>query len=333
MTETTPRVGLLGTGLMGRQHSVAWQRLGIPVLVHSRDKARGEAFAAEHGFTAVADRAELLDGVEILDVCTPTDTHAALTLEAAEAGRQVICEKPIARTPAEARTMIDACRSAGVGLFPAQVLRFFPAYVHMREAVLAGRIGRLRRLRFFRINASPGRGTWFVDVARSGGVLVDLSIHDLDFARWVAGEVTRVVGAYEPFATSEPSAGPDEYVRAAATLTHVGGVTSEVTGVWDVPGTELRSTFEIEGEQGTLRFDSMAGPGARVTDEAGETVYADDGSVDPYAEQLAEFVAALAGRVDARVTAEDGLVALTLALAGGESARRGGEAVDPATLR
>jgi predicted dehydrogenase len=332
MTETTPCVGLVGTGLMGHQHMAAWRRLGIPVLVHSRDAARREAFAAEHGITAVADRAELLDRVSIVDVCTPTDTHEAVTLEAAAAGRDVICEKPIARTPAAARAMIDACRSAGVGLFPAQVLRFFPAYVRTREAVLAGRIGNLTKLRFFRINASPGHDTWFVDVARSGGVLVDLAIHDLDFARWVAGEVTQVVGQYEPFTASAPAAGPDDFARSSAVLTHEGGVRSEVTGLWDVPGTELRSTFEIEGDEGVLRFDSATGPGAVVTDGAGEVVYADDGSVDPYAEQLAEFVAAFDGRVESRVTADDGLVALTIALAGGESARLG-EPVDPAALR
>ncbi|MEQ4208451.1 Gfo/Idh/MocA family oxidoreductase [Actinopolymorpha sp. B17G11] len=330
MTETTPCVGLVGTGLMGNQHTVAWQRLGIPVVVHSRDRGRGEAFAAEHGITAVADLAELLDRVSIVDICTPTDTHAEWAFEAAAKGRHVICEKPLARTPAEGRAMIETCRSAGVGLFPAQVLRFFPAYVRTREAVLSGRIGALRKLRFFRINASPGRGTWFVDVARSGGVLVDLAIHDLDFARWVAGEVTHVVGRSEPLTTSEPGAGPDEYVHASATLTHASGVESEVTGIWDVPGTELRSTFEIEGDEGVLRFDSK--PSAVVTDGAGDVVYADDGAVDPYAEQLAEFVAAFEGRAESRVTAEDGLVALTLALAGGESARLG-TPVDPASLR
>jgi predicted dehydrogenase len=331
MTESTPCVGLVGTGLMGNQHTVAWQRLGIPVVVYSRDPSRGEAFAAEHGITAVADRAELLDRVSIVDICTPTDTHAEWALEAAGKGRHVICEKPLARTPAEGRAMIETCRSAGVGLYPAQVLRFFPAYFRAREAVLSGRIGTPRRLSFFRINASPGHGTWFVDVARSGGVLVDLSIHDLDFARWVAGDVTQVIGRFEPLTTSEPDAGPDEYVRASATLTHASGVESEVTGIWDVPGTELRSTFEMVGDEGVLRFDSKSS--AVVTDAAGEVVYADDGEVDPYAEQLAEFVAAFEGRAEPRVTAEDGLVALTLGLAGGESASRGGAPVDPASLR
>jgi predicted dehydrogenase len=331
VSDTNPRVGLIGTGFMAETHTASWQRLGASVVVHSRSVERGRAFAAEHGITAAADLAGLLDQVDVVDICTPTDTHADLTLQAAAAGRDVICEKPLARTPAQGREMISTCRSAGVGLFPAQVLRFFPAYVMARDLVRAGRIGELRALRFARSNASPGVSTWFADIERSGGVLVDLAIHDIDFARWVAGEVTRVEATADPPGSASSADPADLPVARTARLTHAGDLVSEVHAVWDVEGAPLRSSFELTGSEGVLRFESL--PSQVLTDGTGAVLFADDGSgdVDPFADQLAEFVAAFAGKVEPRVTADDGLVALTLALAGEEAARTG-EPLDPAAL-
>ena len=323
MSGTSPRVGVIGTGFMARTHAAAWKQLGFDVLVLSRSPERGQAFAAEHAVEAVADEAELLERAGVVDICTPTDTHLDLTLRAAAAGRDVICEKPLARTCQDARTMIETCASAGVGLLPAQVLRFFPAYIFARDAIRSGRIGTLRRLHFSRENATPGLDTWFADVQRSGGVLVDLAIHDLDFARWVAGDVAEVVG------TSQ--AGPHDGLplRSTATLRHTSGVVSEVTAVWAVPGTPLSSTFEFVGDDGVLRFDSASS--TAIVDDAGQVLFEPDPSVDPFADQLAEFVAAFAGRGTPRITAEDGLVALALALAGTESASVG-RPLDPAAV-
>lgn len=327
------RVGLIGTGFMAQTHTVAWQRLGNPVVVHSRSVERGKAFAAEHGIATADDLAVLLNQVDVVDICTPTDTHAELTLLAAAAGRHVICEKPLARTPAQGRTMIDACRSAGVGLFPAQVLRFFPAYVMARNLVREGRIGQLQALRFERSNASPGVTTWFADIERSGGVLVDLAIHDIDFARWVAGDVTRVDATADPPGSASSADPADLPVARTARLTHASGLVSQVKAVWDVEGTPLRSRFELTGDKGVLRFDSL--PSQVLTDGSGTVLFADDGTsgVDPFADQLAEFVAAFAGQVEPRVTADDGLMALALALAGEESARTGTPIAPAATAR
>ena len=323
MSDSSPRVGLIGTGFMARKHTAAWHTLGAKVLVHSRSAERGRQFAAEHGAVAVDDLGDLLDQVDVVDVCTPTDTHEALVLRAAAAGRHVICEKPLARTPAQGLAMIEACRTAGVGLLPAQVLRFFPAYVLAHDAVRAGRIGALEQLQFSRENAIPGAETWFADVERSGGVLVDLAIHDLDFARWVAGDVTQVVGRTQT--------GPHDGlpIRSSATLTHASGAVSEVTAVWDVPGTPLHSSFELVGDEGVLRFDSAPTPVLR--DGSGRVLFEDTGADDPFADQLAEFVATFAGSAEPRITAEDGLVALALALAGTQSADSG-VPVDPGAL-
>ncbi|MFD2077443.1 Gfo/Idh/MocA family oxidoreductase [Actinopolymorpha cephalotaxi] len=206
-------------------------------------------------------------------------------------------------------------RGAGPALLPG--VRHRPGRRRRR------RIGRPTEFTFFREVESPGAQTWFADVSRSGGILVDLAIHDLDYARWVGGEVGEVVGR------TTPRAGAGAPLRSTATLTHVDGVTTRVEAVWDVPGTSVRSTFELAGDEGVLRFDSA--PAQVLTDGTGAVLYADDGSVDPFAEQFAEFLTAFTGGVEPRVTAEDGLTALAIALAGEESARMG-RPVDPASL-
>ena len=307
---------------MARRHVESWHRLGAEVVVHSRSAERGRVFASEHGVRSVAAPDAALAAADVIDVCTPTDTHATLAHWAAGAGRARRLREAAGPRPRRGPDDDRRLYHAGVGLRVAQVLRYFPAYVVARNAVAASD-GRPQEFTFFREVESPGAQTWFADVARSGGPLVDLAIHDLDYARWVGGEVGEVVGR------TTPRSGADAPLRSTATLTHLDGVTTRVEAVWDVPGTAVRSTFELAGDEGVLRFDSA--PAQVLTDGTGAVLYADDGSVDPFADQFAEFLTVFTGGVEPRVTAEDGLTALAIALAGEESARTG-RPVDPASL-
>jgi len=291
---------------MAVRHIDAWKRLGADLTVYSRSPERGAAFAAEHGIAAAPDPEALLADADVLDVCTPTDTHADWIRRSAAAGRHVICEKPLARTYEEGRAALDACQAAGVRLFAAHVLRFFPAYVAAHEHVRSGRIGRVRRMRLTRTGEYPAWGDWFADPARSGGVIVDLGIHDLDYARWVAGEVVRV--------EASTGSGPDRGLPLTGTvhLHHENGAETEVVARWEVPGTEFHTTMEVEGDEGSLHLDSLPTP--VLTDGSGRRLFEDDFSVEPYTAQLAEFSEALTKGTPPRVTAEDGLAALAIAL-------------------
>lgn len=286
------RVGLFGTGEMAATHLRAWRKLAVDVVVCSRSPGRAAEFARTHEVEALADPDRLLDLVELVDVCTPTDTHAELVYRAAAAGRHVICEKPLTRDYETGRSMLAACRAAGVWLFVGHTLRFVPAYADARERVRAGEIGPPRRLRLVRSGGLPS-SPWYAEPDRSGGVLVDLAIHDLDYARWVAGEVVAVDAGV--------STGPDGAppIRGEVRLTHAGGAETEVVVVWESPGTPYRSSGEIHGEHGVVRIDpdSDADPDA-----------------DPHTEQMAEFLAALEDGTEPRVTAEDGLAALAIGL-------------------
>jgi predicted dehydrogenase len=248
-----------------------------------------------------------------------------MVIAAAGAGRAVICEKPLARTLDQGRAMVAACRQAGVPLFVAQVVRFFPEYALARAQVLAGAIGRPAVLRLARGSFRPQRpaGTWFFDEAKSGGLLVDLMIHDFDYARWVAGEVESV---YARHVGSPTPAVPLDY--GLAILRHRSGALSHVAGAWAYPPPAFRTGLEIAGDGGLLHWDSTGDAPIEWLLQPNPADPRPDVGVptsptheSPYTTEIREFYAALTTGAPVRVTAADGLAALQIALAAAESAR------------
>src|SRR5690554_4781618 len=108
------KIGLVGIGSMGHAHAAAWRALGADVAgVSARDPVLTREFAGRFGLNVFESYAELLDSVDIVDLCIPTDLHRAFTEQAAAAGKHVICEKPIALTLEDGQAMIEACERAG----------------------------------------------------------------------------------------------------------------------------------------------------------------------------------------------------------------------------
>ena len=121
------RIGIIGSGTMGETHAQAWQHTpATPVGIVSRSVDSARAFGSRWGITPYPSLEAMLPHIDVLDICTPTHLHQDMTLTAAAAGVHVICEKPLARTVAQAEEMIAACQAAGVKLLVAHVLRFFP---------------------------------------------------------------------------------------------------------------------------------------------------------------------------------------------------------------
>ena len=305
------RVGLVGAGGIAHEHLPAWLSLGVEVLVCSH--AGAEELVARLGGRAVDTIEELLNGCDVVDIATPTPTHAELALAALAAGRPVVCEKPLARTSVEAERVIEAFEDACVPLYPGHVVRFFGEYAEMHAAVASGAIGRIAVQRFTRTGSAPVAG-WFHDDALSGGLVLDQSLHDLDFARWNAGEVATA------YALESAVAG----VRSVQiVLTHVDGALSFVHGTWARPGTRFRTTFDIAGSGGVLRHDSAEHPGLSSDlgelPRAGEQPGGGRGLLpampyeSPFRTELGEFLTALRGGPSPRVSARDGLAAIRIA--------------------
>ena len=322
------RIGIVGTGFMGQTHTAAWAATNATIAGFlSRDRETADALAAQYQTQIYADLASLISDVDVVDICTPTHLHFEMVLAAAQAGKDVVCEKPLARTIAEGQQMIAICDQMGVKLLVAHVVRFFPEYAQAKNEVVNGSIGQTAVLRLTRGSFQPKKAidNWFVDFEKSGGMMLDLMIHDLDYARWVAGEVETVFA--KKISSSHPGAAVD---HGLVILKHRNGTISHVEGSWAYPPPLFRTRFEIAGSNGLIQFDSGDTAAIKqhihtVSEEAIPDVPLPGSplSEDPYTTQIKSFYDCLANDAPIPISGADGLAALQIALAAIESADKG----------
>jgi myo-inositol 2-dehydrogenase/D-chiro-inositol 1-dehydrogenase len=305
------KVGLIGAGSISRVHADAWRDLGATGYVTSL--AGAEEIAEEYGFEVVLDVDALIELVDLVDIVTPSSTHADLALRAIAQGRDVICEKPLAATADAAATVAHAATEAGVRLFPAHVVRYMGEYPRMKEAIDSGRIGTLAVQRFSRAGSAP-QAPWFFSERTGGGLIRDLMIHDIDQAIWFAGPVASVFAVQNPPTVDDLVPAP---VTSHVVLTHRSGVISHIHGSWLAAGMPFRTSVEVSGSEGRLRYDSAEDHALRTDTvvDPGDTDYLPPMSPQesPYRAEIADFVAALREGRDARVTPADGIEAVTVA--------------------
>ncbi|MEX6689635.1 Gfo/Idh/MocA family oxidoreductase [Danxiaibacter flavus] len=215
------RIGLIGCGFMGRTHSNGYRRVPnffpalqyTPVLqaVCARNEAKARAFADQWGYASVeTDWKKLIarDDIDAVDICTPNDTHAEIAIAAAEAGKMVLCEKPLARTLAESQEMVDAVEKAGVANTVWYNYRRIPAVTLAKKIIESGKLGQIYHYRAnflqdWTINANlpqGGEGLWRMDASVAGsGVTGDLLAHCIDTAMWLNGSIKDVSAVTETF--------------------------------------------------------------------------------------------------------------------------------------
>jgi UDP-N-acetylglucosamine 3-dehydrogenase len=263
-----------------------------------------------------------------VDVCSPTPYHKEPVLAAAAAGVDIICEKPLARHLRDAQEMVAACQAAGVRLFVAQVVRFFRQFSQAKALLDSGALGRPGVMRTVRGGSppDPSHRAWFADFEQSGGVIMDVSIHDLDFARWCFGDVERV------FARGLTFAGVEPHDHALITLRFKNEAIGHVEGSWAYPPGRFRTRFEIAGDQGLVEWDSLdpapltvtlksdGAPGAPGIPQPHSPLASHD---DPYLMELEHFLDCLESGDAFLVSPQDGLEAVRLSLAAIESMRTG----------
>ncbi|WP_457637661.1 Gfo/Idh/MocA family protein [Oceanithermus sp.] len=316
------KVGIAGLGTMGRVHAEAYRRMGANlVAVYDANPDRLAGFAAEFDVEAAASYELLLRQVDVVDVCTPTFTHLEMAETAFALGVDVILEKPLALTVEQGEQIIRAAREAGRRLFVAMVVRFFPQYRRAAELVRAGELGRVSVVRLKRVGFLPAAG-WFRDPEKSGGMPVDLMIHDLDYARWLLGEPVSVMARRSPALSGQAL----EHVQAL--LAFPGGEMALVEGGWAYPPGYFRTGFDIAGDKGLIEWSSDQPEPLRTLfpkDEPPPALGLPMAGLeeDPYELELRHALAALESGGPFEVTPEDALAALKLALAVRESAASG----------
>jgi predicted dehydrogenase len=274
-------IALIGYGGIGRVHAMAYRDIpflyGLPsnsinlVGVATSRLETAQKAAAEIGCdTAVADYRDLLgrDDVDAIDCCTPNNSHEAILIAAAQAGKHIYCEKPLSVSVAEGRRIAEAVQRAGVKSQMTFNFRFFPAILRARQLIDAGFLGRIFsfRGRYYRSSyiSAVKPYTWRLSKAASGGgALYDLGSHILDLVYYLLGDFDAVQAQLETLIPERPTA-PGSGEKALVdvddlALLHL-RMANGVPGSVEVSrmGTGATNDLQIEimGDQGAIRFHS-----------------------------------------------------------------------------
>ncbi len=301
------------------------------VAIADGDAPRGRDAAARYGAEYVPDVAALLarEDIQAVVICTENARHKEMTVAAAEAGKHVLCEKPLATTRADALTMIETCARHGVKLQTAFPVRFNAPTVALREAVRAGEIG--QPLAISARNPGTFPGGWFGDPELAGGgAVIDHTVHVVDALRWIFD--AEVVEVYAEVSTRIYDILVDDTGLLMLRLSN--GLPVSLDTSWSRPANWPiwgGVTIDVIGEQGVLSLDAF-NDNLEVVETRGPShaLLSTVASGDP--EMIRAFIDAVKHDTPPLVTGEDGLKAVEVALCAYESARRGEAVACPDVL-
>lgn len=322
----TYRIAVVGAGTMGGVHAAQWKALPDVELAGVLDPRRDAAALGP----PYSDWSTMLAQArpDIIDICAPTPYHREYVERAAAAGLAIFVEKPLARTLSDCDSIVETVTRSEVPAMAGHVLRYFPEYAAAKRLVEQGAIGAPAAVRTSRMAGFPHQGTddWYADYAKSGGLVLDMILHDFDWLRWTFGPVSRVFagGMY----SNQKYAGEIDY--ALVTLRFRSGVVGHVTGSWAHPG-GFRTTLEIAGEGGLIEHDSARSAplmaslrtagGGRGGVAVPESPMAE--GEDPYFQEIQAFVDSLRAGTPPPITIHDAREATRIALAALESIETG----------
>ncbi|MBI3694391.1 MAG: Gfo/Idh/MocA family oxidoreductase [Acidobacteria bacterium] len=273
------RVALLGTKFMGKAHSQAYRNVNMyfpdapqvemKVIVgrnRRETKTARQLFGWQEASTdwrATVNRPD----IDLVDISTPGDLHCEMAIEAARAGKHIVCEKPLANTLADAKKMLAAVEKAGVRHLLMHNYRRVPAVTLARQLITEGRLGRIYhfRARYLQDWAmSPDLHlVWRFSAASAGsGALGDLGAHIIDLGRYLCGEITEVAARLETFIKRRPAA-PGSRQRQRVTVDDAAvmlarfrnGALGTLEATRFARGRKNQNTFEINGDKGSISFD------------------------------------------------------------------------------
>ncbi len=336
--------GIVGTGMIAHFHAKAIQAMtnGRVVGCFNQNVEKAKAFAAEYDCKAYSTLDELLadKDVAIVTICTPSGAHRDPAISAANALKHVVVEKPLEITLQRCDDIINACEKKGVKLCTIFPSRFSAANIALKEAIEAGRFGRLTLgdtyVKWWRTqeyyDGGGWRGTWALD---GGGAFMNQAIHNVDLLCWLMGEVAEVAGftgtlAHERIEVEDVGVACLKFANGAI------GVMEATTAAW--PG--LLKKTEIHGSKGTVvveqdsvlrwEFAEEKPEDAEIRSRLGANSASSGGASDPKAisfvghqMQLEDFVEAISTGRQPRVDGAEGRKSVEIILALYEAAKTG----------
>lgn len=322
------KVGILGCGFMGGMHAACYTALeesGVRVSAVSDSRpAFANALAERYQAVVLPDAMALIhsDLVDVVDICLPVDLHTSYAVAAMKAGKDVFIEKPVCIREEEMELLLRTQAETGARVQVGQVIRHWKEYVWLKQTVDSGVYGRVLSGEFRRLSARPGWAgdNWVHQVQRSGGVAVEMHVHDVDYVRWLLGEPDRVQAQ-----AARDGQGVIQHITAL--YGYGSDVSVMVEAGWDFPQTfpftaEFR--VKLEGAAVTLRGGVLTvypNEGEAFSPELPESYTGSNeigGNISDlggYYNELRYFVEGLQGKNDLSVASlEEAVASVRLAL-------------------
>src|SRR4051812_45909848 len=282
MAKKKLNIGMVGYGFMGRTHSNAFRKVSnffesesTPVLkaICGRNEANTRKFADQWGYESIeTDWKKLVErkDIDVVDICTPNDSHMEIAIAAAKAGKMIMCEKPLARDAKEGQAMVAAVEGAGVLNTVWYNYRRVPAVTMAKQLIDEGRLGKIFHYRAnflqdWTISADlpqGGAGLWRLDAAAAGsGVTGDLLAHCIDTAIWLNGSIKNVSATTETFVKERMHnlTGKVEKVGIDDACAFLARFQNGSLGLFEstryARGHKALYTFEVNGEKASLKWD------------------------------------------------------------------------------
>jgi predicted dehydrogenase len=339
--QKTVKVGIIGSGFVADIHAHAFRHYvsnAQVIAVASPTPGKATRFAKERGIpNALEDYRDLLamEEIDLVTLGVPNDLHCPITIDAAAAGKHVVCEKPLCRTLEEADRMIEACRKAGVLLFYAEELLFAPKYVRAKQLADEGALGEVFLVKQWEEHYGPHE-PWFWDVNRSGGgVLLDMGCHSIEYARWVLGKppVKSVIATMGTYVHGDKTQGED---HSLCIVEYEGGKIAVAENSWAKPG-GVDDRCEIYGSRGHTRADLLRGNALITYSDVGYGYAVEKAETTKgwtftmfeevwnygFPQEMQHFVNCVLGKEEPMETGEDGREVLKIILAAYQSAGEG----------
>ncbi len=332
-------IGVIGLGFMGLTHIKSYRHLPQARITAICDAIRLPAdgnLASVAGNISQADEVhfdmsvvkgyrdyrEMLanPSVDMVDICLPTPLHAEVAIAALQAGKHVLCEKPLARNSAVARTIVEAAARAKGYFMPAMCLRFWPEWAWLKQAIDEGRYGRLQGVRFTRFSEPPGwsQASYFKG-DESGGALLDMHIHDSDFVQFCFGRPRSV------YATGRSQfSGAIDHVTTIYQVASGASVVAE--GSWLMTkGYGFKMAYVAMFEKATVDYDcNRGGEALKLFEKDQPPQVLTLGGSDGYVGELRHFLESIeSGRPPTLVTGADGMAAVEICEAEEQSIKTG----------
>ena len=317
------RMVLVGAGFIGREHVSSAKRLDSVEYVGVVDitTTAATSLAGDYDLPAFARLEQAIEELkpDAADICVPTPYHLEQIEICGRHGVHALCEKPIERSVEQARAIVDVVANTGIRVMVAQVIRFWPEYRHVREMAASGQYGDILSVDCKRLSSPPGWSGWLMDGKQSGGAVIDLQIHDMDFVLQLLGKPRTITTIGRDWGGG---------INGAVTLLgYPSGIPVQLESSFLMPlSYPFRMFFKIEFEKAIAEMDFWREKGQRlrIYPAEGEPYCPDLLGKDAYRDEIDYFCRQLAtGEPFDLVPLEESVLALEMCCMSSKSSETG----------